>query len=426
MVAPRPLKLAYLAVSLLPCLVSCGPPQITYVPMPVPVGTVATTQPAPSSSRPPEKLAVLPIEDETLFRAERSLLRFELTGHLARVLPNRVIVPLADVDAKIKPASSSTGHLCAYEGEAIEKRARYKGWQYTRLMHVAGLEKGPGEELWVEIVEGIATVASLQGPWNSKIPRVDAYRGAFAAFVRNDDLGLVGGLAGSGSYEKALRDGPMIVCEKKNFGFCDVSSVDWQDRAGSAASCFSGVDEATYDLLVQGDVGPYCELENLEYTDGHDAKVETCLCKTLGTSSAMAKRPGRRTLRVHYEAPDLQGKTRPEMRVVEATTNIETEDDWHSVSKMVNGKKVYDPVRRLAVENLDALAAPLARCTIPTNTVVVADLDVGEDGAVTGGRVVSGGLDKPAQTCLEQAFGRGAFDCTNDGKSGRIRVAMEW
>lgn len=415
-----------LAVSIAPSLLSCGPPTITYVVAP------ASTMPAPAvtgaSAEPTarEKLAVVPIEDEKLFRAERSLLRLELTGHLARLLPDRIIVPLAEVDAKIRPISSTTGHLCAYEGEPIERRIRYKGWQYTRLLHVSGLDKGPGEELWVEIVEGLSTVAILHGPWNSKLPRVDAYRGAFAAFARNDGLGAIGGLSASGNYENALRDGAVTVCETKFLGSCEKSSVDWQDRIGAVAACFSGLDESTHDLLVQGDVGPYCEMENLDYPDGRDAKLEACLCKTLGTSSAVGKRAGRRTIRVHYEAPDLQGKLRPELRVVETTTNIDSEDDWHSMHTMIDGKKQYQSVRRLTVDNLDALAAPLSRCAVPPGTLSIADIDVREDGAVTGGKLVSTGLDKPTQTCIEQALARGAFNCTDDGKSARIRVAMEW
>jgi len=417
---------AILAISITSFLLSCSPPQVTYVTTPLPIATAPAAQ---GSSREPaarEDLAVLPIEDDKLFRAERSLLRFELTGHLARLLPDRKIVPLANVDAKIRPVSASTGHLCAYEGEPIEKRARYKGWQFTRILHVAGLEKGPGEELWVEIVDGLSTVATLQGPWNSRVPRVDAYRGAFPALVKNDGAGMLGGLAASGDYADALRDGPVTVCEQKFFGACEKSSVDWQDRIGSVAACFTGVDEATHDLLVQGDVGPYCEIENLDYPDGREAKVEACLCKTLGTSSAMVKRPGRRSLRVHYEAPDLQGRPRPELRVVETTTNLESEDDWHSMSTMVAGKKEYHSIRRLTVDNLDALAAPLSRCSVPANNLVIADVEVREDGTAMGGKVVSMGLDKQAQTCIEQALGRGAFNCTDDGKSARVRVAMEW
>jgi hypothetical protein len=425
-------RLAAFAMSIF--AISCTPsgvevvtaPSIPMPPVPISTPQMPPAANPPASVKAPEKLAVLPIEDEKLFRSERALLRFELAGHLARLLRDRTIVPIAEVDAKIRPVSSTTGHLCAYEGVSTEKRARYKGWEQTRILHVAGMHPGPGEQLWVEIVDGMTTRTTLQGPWNPKMPRVDAYRAAFAAFVVNDGGALLGGLGASGSYQGALHEGPVTICETKFFGACDASSVDWQDRIGLTAACFAGVDESTHDLLIQGDVGPYCEMENLDYADGRNAKLEACLCKTLGTSSAMVKRPGRRTIRVHYEAPDLQGKPRPELRVVEASTNIDTADDWHSMDVMVNGKKQYQPVRRLSLENLDQLAESLSRCTIAPGTLTIADLDVREDGYVTGAKVLSSGLDKQTQTCIEQHALRGAFDCTNDGKSARVRIAIEW
>ncbi len=388
-----------------------------------------TPAPAPTSKAPPAepvKLAVLPIEDEKLFRVERLMLRFELVGHLARVLPDRTIVPLTEVNTKLLPVSQSTGLRCAFDGEELEKRARYKGWQITRLSHVAGIANGKGEELWVDILDGLSTVATFRGPWNSKLPRVDAYRNAFAALVKDDAAGLVGGLLARGSYKDALSEGPVTVCETKFFGACDEASVDWKDRIAQAKTCFTGTDEVTRDLLVQGDVGPYCEMENLDDPGSPDLQLEQCLCKTLGTSEAMKKRPGRRTIRVHYESPDLHGKPRPELRLLETSNNLDPSDEWHSTEVLVNGKKEVRSIRRFAVDNLDSLAAPLARCSVASGTIVLADLDVREHGVPVGGRVVSNNVDKPAQTCIEEALTRGRFNCTSDGVSGRMRLAMEW
>lgn len=411
-------------------LVACGPPSVTYVTAPLgPNATQPNAQPSNATvSSPAErpKLAILPFEDERLFRSERALLRFELGGHISRLLPDRVIVPLPEVDAKIRPVSDSTGHLCAFEGEPIERRARHKGWQTTRFMHVAGLANGPGEALWVEIVEGINTVTTLEGPWNPRVPRVDAYRAAFSAFVRNDAAGVLGGLGVRGSYENALQHGSLTICERRSFGYCEKFSSDWQDGAAAVAACFAGEDEATLDFLVQGDVGPYCEIENLDYVEGRVGGRETCVCKALGTSAALAKRPGRRTIRVHYDAPDIVGKPRPEMRVIESTTNMHVEDAWHSMESMVDGKKQYQSIRRLEVDNLDGVAPSLARCNAPAGTFVVADVDIREDGHATSGKVISPGVDKPLTTCIEQALGRGAFNCSNDGKSARVRLGMQW
>jgi len=417
---------------------SCGPAGVevvtapaTFVPPPLPTTPqIAPPTDAAAAPRAPEKLAILPIEDEKLFRSERALLRFELAGHLARVLRDRSIVPLPEVDSKIRPVSSSSGHICAYEGVPVESRARYKGWEHTRIMHVSGLAPDRREQLWVEIVNGTTTVTTLVGPWNSSIPRVDAYRGAFAAFVKDDNagalVGALGGLGVSGDQEGTASEGGVTVCEAKFFGACDASSIDWQDRIGALGVCFSGVDDTWRELLIQGDVGPYCEMENLDYADGREAKLEACLCKVLGTSTAMVKRAGRRTLRLHYEAPDLHGKPRPELRVVETSTNIDVRDDWHSITAMVAGKKQYNSVRRLEIDNLDVLAAPLSRCALPQGTLVLANLDIREDGYPVGAKVLSSGLDKQAQTCIEQNLVRGSFDCTNDGKSATVRLAIEW
>lgn len=413
---------------------SCGPAGVevvtapTIIPPPGPTANPQSTPPAiaPSAPHEPEKLAILPIEDEKLFRSERAVLRFELAGHLARVLRDRTIVPLAEVDAKIRPVSPATGHVCAYERGDIEQRARYKGWEHTRIMHVGGIGPDQGEQLWVQVVEGIATVGTFIGPWNAKVPRIDAYRGAFAALVRNDNAGVLGGLGASGSDIGAAREGGVTVCEAKFFGACDASSIDWQDKAGALATCFAGVDDTTRELLIQGDVGPYCEMENLDYPDGREAKLEACLCKILGTSTAMVKRPGRRTIRVRYESPDLAGKTRPEVRVIETSTNIEARDDWHSVVTMVAGKKQYNSVRRLEIDNIDVLADPLSRCVVPAGTMLLADVDIREDGYPVGAKVLTSGLDKQVQTCVEQNLTHGSFYCTNDGKSAKVRVAVEW
>lgn len=413
-------------------LFSCGPAGVEVVTAPtmIPPPTSMTQPPppimAPEHPRTPEKLAVLPIEDEKLFRSERALLRFELAGHLARVLRDRTIVPLTEVDAKIRPVSPTTGHVCAYENVPIEKRARYKGFQHTRIMHVGGMAPDRGEQLWVEIVEGTTTVTTLAGPWNPQVPRIEAYRGAFAALVKIDNLGVLGGLGASGSTDGAAHEGGITVCEEKHWGACDASSIDWQDKAGALASCFSGVDDTARELLIQGDVGPYCEMQDLDYPDGREAKLEACLCKILGTSTAMVKRPGRRMIRVRYEAPDLAGKTRPEIRVIETSTNVDARDDWHSVTTTVAGKKQYNPVRRLEIDNIDVLAAPLARCLVPAGSLTLADVDIREDGYPIAAKVLTNGLDKPVQTCIEQSLTRGSFDCTNDGKSARVRVAIEW
>lgn len=406
---------------------SQAPLQATPDPQPAP----AMTQPgptAPAATLPANRpgLAVLPLDDEELFRAERAALRAELAAHLARLAPEYAIVPLAGVDATIRPVSRTTGNRCAFEGEPAARRARGKGWLTTDIVHVAGLAGGKGEALWVQLFEGErAAVTTFEAPWNPALGRVDRYRAAFAGLVRAEGGGLLGGLSGTGSGKDALREGPVTVCEHR-FLSCDPGSIDWKDRAGDLAACFAGEDDVARDVLVQGDAGaPRCEIENLDSTDGREGAREACLCRALVASAGMGRRPGRRTVRVHYEAPDLADKPRPELRVIEASTNLHATDDWRTTWRMRDGKKQYDSVRRLAVDNLDALAAPLARCAVPAGSVVVADIDVREDGAPVGAKVVSAAPDRAVAACVEKALGRSAFTCTNDGKPARVRVALE-
>ncbi|UQA59796.1 hypothetical protein [Polyangium aurulentum] len=392
---------------------------------------VVTAQ-APAAAMPPpamtpaderREVAVLPLDDEQLFRAERAALRAELAGHLARLAPDHAILPIAEVDAKLLPVSRSTGHRCAFEGEPVERRAWEQEWMTTEVLHITG-EKG--EALWVGLLDGKQkVVATFEAPWSPKLGPVDRYRAAFAAFVPTDGGGFPGGLGGAASLDAALREGPVTVCEYHSLS-CDRGSVDWKDRAGGLAACFSGEDDVTRDVLVQGDAGtPRCEIENLDSTDSREGAREACLCRALTASAAMGTRPGRRTIRVHYEAPDLAGKPRPDLRVVEVSTNLPAEDDWHSMWLTVDGKTQYSSLRGLTIDNLEALAAPLARCAVPAGNVMVADIEVREDGTAAGGRIVSSAPDRESAACVEKALGRGAFTCTNDGKPARVRVGVE-
>ncbi|MDC3960566.1 hypothetical protein [Polyangium jinanense] len=400
----------------------------TAAPAPQPPAQAAAQPPA-SAQRP--EVAVIPIEDDRLFRAERAALRAELAAHLARVAPDYLILGPAMVDPKLRPVSQKTGHRCAYEGEPLSRRAHDEGWLTTDVIHVSGVAGGKGEELWVNILPRTGgPEVTFQAPWDRKLGIVDRYRAAFASLVRNDGAGgLIGGVAGLLVWadSSALREGPLTLCEYQNFGRCDPGSIDWKDRAGSLAACFANDDDVTRDFLVQGDAGGrYCEMENLDLRDGREGAREACVCQALVGSTAISKRPGRRTIRVRYEAPDLAGKPRPELRVIEASTNIHVEDDWHSMDQVVDGKKRYTSVKRLVVDNVDSLQAPLARCAAPAGSVIVVDLDIREDGVPAAGKVVVGTTDRELSACIERNLGRGTFTCTDDGSSARVRAALHW
>jgi hypothetical protein len=427
--SPRPShRLAPLAFSGLTALAlaACSPP-------PRPAQVFAIPAAAPPSARPErpsarEELAVLPIEDDHLFRAERATLRAWLADALAQRAPEYAIVPFAEVDAKLRPVSSKTGARCAFEDTPARRRAEDAGWLTTDLMHVTGPAPSP-EELWVTIGgadhRDDATFTAL---WDPRLERSARYRAAFASLQRQlGGGGLLGGLGVSGSSADAARKGPIELCESRPFGACEPESKAWSDRMGDLASCYAGEDDARSEVLLALESGNMrCELTDVEDLTGRDGKREACLCGVLSTSAAVRVKPGRRVLDIHYEAEDLGGKPRPEARTVEVTTNLHADDDWHSMRHEENGKSVYASVHRLAVGNLDGLAAPAARCAVPAGAVVLADLAISENGAVKAARVVTGTVSKETTECIEKALGRGAFECTNDGKDARLRVALAW
>jgi hypothetical protein len=164
----------------------------------------------------------------------------------------------------------------------------------------------------------------------------------------------------------------------------------------------------------------------LDSVEGRAGQREACLCRALSASTGMRAKAGRRSVRVRYEATDLAGKPRPELRVIEVSTNLDSEADWRSIQATRDGKSEYRSLRRLVVDHLDGLAAPLARCTAPASSVVVADVEVREDGTTAGARLVTGLAKRDAAACVEKALGRAAFTCTDDGKPAKLRIAMAW
>lgn len=386
----------------------------------------AAPQPAAEPPSEREKVAVLPLEDSKLFRSERAELRQVLADQLAKIDNTHVFVPLTEVDSKIRPVSAGAGAACAFSGEPAERRAREHGLLPTSILHVAGF-KDKGDELWVQILRAPHLDAvTWAAPWDPRLGLMDRYKASFAALAKKEGgLGL-GGLAGSGRDKDALVEGSITLCEMKYWGQCDPASASWKDKARDLSSCFAGEDDITTELLVEGTEGaPRCEIADLHEAIGREGQREACLCAALGASSAMREKPGRRSLSVRFEAADLAGKPRPQIRVIDVTPNLDSEADWHSIRTERDGKAVYHSVQRLAVDNLDGLAAPLSRCAMPGGSVVVADIDVREDGVVTGARLVTSHAKKYA-TCLEKAFPRGAFACTDDGKAAKLRVAIAW
>jgi hypothetical protein len=407
------------------------PPAMVWGPPPPPAAPPPAAPPAsPPADAPPahrEKVAVLPLEEELLFRAERADLRGVLATKLTSIATDFAVLPLAEVDAKLRPVSPTTGARCAFEGEPAERRAREQGWLATDLLHVSGWKDKP-EELWVQILGSHRSVgATWTAPWDPKLNLMARYRASFAALARDDSSGVLGGLAASGSDQGALREGPITVCEKKNFGACDAISAAWKDKAGDLAGCFADEDAAVSDVLLEGGAAARCEIANLNVTDGREGRREACLCRALMGSAGLSAKAGRRVIRVGFEAADLAGKPYPELRVVESSTNLDSDIDYHSIRTEREGKPHYLSLRRLVVDNIDALAAPLARCAAAGGgRAVIADIEVREDGSVGATRVLTAPLKPAEAACLDKALRRGAFTCTRDGKAATVKVAIAW
>lgn len=382
--------------------------------------------PAPSASPAPQppsaerdKVAVLPIEDDELFRSERAELRAELARALTTLVTTADVLPLGEVDAKL-----AAGARCAYPSTPRTRRATDAGWLATSLLHVSGFEDKP-EELWVQLSGWNDVRTTLTGQWNPKLDGVNRYRSAFASLVlQPEPPGLLGGLGMRGSRANQVTVGPLTLCETQDFASCAPESRGFSDVGEQLAPCFAGADQDDRELLFEGN--SRCELANLEDPNGPGGRLETCLCSAIATSQGVRAKPGRRVLSLHYEAPDLQGKPRPEVRAVDVSGNLFAEKDWSSLARQEGGKTTYASVQRLVVDNLDALRAPLSRCAGGAGSVVVGELAVNGDGTIASARVMAGAGTAAEGSCIEKALMRGALSCTNDGKPATLRIAITW
>jgi hypothetical protein len=401
-----------------PCPAASPPPPPGATPMPPEaVQPVATPK---AEDR--EKVAVLPFEDEELFRDERTSLRAQLAASIQKALPDHDIVPLVEVDAKIRPVSKS-GARCAFDGTPVSRRASGNGWLTTSLMHVLGFKDQP-EQLWVELSDWQGPKQTLAAPWDPKLDRVARYQRAMSVLAPLPGAGALGGLAGTFTPKGEVTVGELTLCQRHGFRDCVPETKLFTDRAQELAACFTGVDEERRMLIFDG--AKRCEIEDLNDTTGLDGKREACLCAAFAKSAGATASKGRWRLALHYEAKDIVGKPRPEIRAVEASTNLHAEDDWHSMRHEEAGKSRYTSVRRLVVDNLDAARPALARCALPAGSLIMADVTLSEVGNVTESHVLSGAKTKRDSACVEKALSRGTFDCTNDGKPASLRVTLEW
>lgn len=414
-------------IALVPCCILLGS---CVRPMPCPTTAPATT-PAPSATlagAPPsptrpaqkerERIAVLPFQDEQLFRSERRALREKLAAALGKALRDYELVPLAEVDAELRPVAKS-GTRCAFDGVPNHRRVRGKGWLTTELVHVSGFED-KGEELWVQVNGWQSPELTLTAPWNPRLPRVERYESAFTSLrALPAGGGLLGGLGGRFTPRGEVRAGTLTLCQRVGFTDCAAETKAFSDQAAEMVACFAGVDHERQRVLFEG--ASRCELEDLDDTSGPAGKREACLCAAVAKSAGASATRGRSRLIIEHEAEDLAGKSRPEIRVVEASTNLDVDADWHSPDK-----EGQAPVRRLTVDNVDSVAPALARCALPAGSLILAEVSVSDAGTVQAARVLSGAKTKRDGACVEKALTAGAYACTSDGKPATVRLALAW
>ena len=399
-----------------------APPTAAAVSLPTPPASPPLS-PDGSAKKERQKVAVLPIEDDDLFREERRALRAKLAARIASVLPTHDVVSLTAVDAKLEPISKA-GARCAYEAVPAARRVSGQGWLTTDVIHVSGFKTEP-ERLWVQLSDWQTVKHTLTGGWDPKLERVQRYEQAVAALVPlPEGGGLLGGLGGRFVPRGEVTVGALTLCQRHGFHDCQPATKAFTDRASELSACFAGADDERVKLLFEGSAR--CELENLDDVKGAAGRREACLCAALSKSAGVTATQGRSQLVLHYEAKELVGKARPELRVVDASSNLHASDDWHTVERKVDGKSNYSSVRRLQVDNLDALAPSLARCGLAAGSLVVAELAVSEAGAVQKSRVITGAKNKRDSVCIDKALTAAAFACTGDGKPATVRLAISW
>ena len=414
-------------IALVPCCAILGScvrptpcPTTAPATAPPPSATLAGAPPSPTrpAQKEREKIAVLPFQDEQLFRSERRALREKLAAALGKALRDYELVPLTEVDAELRPTAKS-GERCAFDGVPNHRRVSGKGWLTTELVHVSGF-KEKGEELWVQVNGWQSLELTLAAPWNSKLPRVERYESAFTSLkALPEGGGLLGGLGGRFMPRGEVKAGTLTLCQRAGFTDCAPETKAFSDKAAEMAACFAGADHERRHVLFEG--ASRCELEDLDDASGPAGKREACLCAAVAKSAGASATRGRSRLIVEHEAKDLAGKSRPEIRVVEASTNLHSEADWHS-----SDKKGQTPVHQLTVDNVDSVAPALARCALPAGSLVLAEVSVSDAGTVQAARVLSGAKTKRDAACVEKALAAGAYACTSDGKPATVRLALAW
>ncbi|MFO0553710.1 MAG: hypothetical protein U0271_35330 [Polyangiaceae bacterium] len=386
-----------------PCPEPNPPAPVIGVPLPCP--------PTKTPAGEPLKVAVLPIDDNELYRAERAELRAAIFERL-RSEPDLKLVPLDEVDKAIRPRSKA-GAYCAYERRAPVSRASQEGWAPTDLATVVR-ENTTNEELWLHI--GFPSTVAFAAPWDRKSPLMDRYKSAIQNLERRDaPIGLLGILGGRPN-RKAPTSGAVSICESSGFMECAAESAAWLDRATELSACVADVDDQTFDVLVESG---RCELVGLDDVGGALGKREACICNALKSSARAAKLKARAKLELRVEATDLAGKPRPDVTVVDVTSNLDSDLGWTGALASRGGEARHV----LTLDNLESLEAALSRCEL--KSTALAELTIDEAGFAADARLATPLKDKKVSACVGAALKKAAFPCTKDGKSAIVRLVLD-
>jgi hypothetical protein len=167
-----------------------------------------------------DPIAVLPIEDDQLFRGERAELRAELARVITARVPERRMLPVSEVDARLRPVTKR-GVRCAYESVDARREASEAGWLSTELIQVSST-RGERTELWVDLSRFAKSEIVLKSAWDEQLSLMQRYRTAFANLVRARDASLLlAGLSASGSRANRVsvssKLGRLTLCEGRAF-----------------------------------------------------------------------------------------------------------------------------------------------------------------------------------------------------------------
>lgn len=420
-------------LALAPLLVSCAAPPRSgpvvggpwgMVPAPWPAPPTAAPAPPPAAPKERVEVAVLPIEDDEVFRAERVALRDQLGARMVALAPHLTLVPRAAVDEALRPLSKS-GKPCANPTVEPEKVVQDRGWAYTDIQTVFGSE-AKGAELWIKVLRWEQEHAGFTAPF----PNGDAaaaYASAFSRLVPQSEQwgGLLGAL--SGAPRVALDGGTLSACEKQSLFQCAPSTAQWADQKAAFSACFAGADEGREVLLFesQSDRMTRCELAAYERPEPAEAAREACLCNAAAASSALKAASGRRRLELAYLAPSLVGLPRPAVHFSRLSPSLRHRLGSYYPPE-AEQKKGRVPLTYLETAGRWELETSLARCAPKGGAGhSTLTLSLTETGSVAEATLLGASGAKEGE-CAVNVARKARFTCPTDGKAALADVTVRW